>query len=283
MGESKEAQFKRLIVLGSFLRLRREAANLSEFKLDNSRKRRTSGLLREEVARLAHMSESTYTKIEQGVLPSVNAETARGIAEALRLNEFEQQYVLSLAGLSSDHDLHDPVLASAEEIELLDFACEMPAHLINRRFDILASNDGFKALFPMLDGIPQHEQNLVRLTFTHPDARALFVDWDYAAALIVGQFRNSARSAISTPRYESLVNEMRETSPEFRNMWKRGDVNPSLDARRRYNYPETGEFSLRLTKLSIEPKREIALVVQTAPADSPYWKLFTAYKEAHKS
>ena len=74
--------------------LRRRAA-------DGAR-RRTPGLRREEVALLANIGATWYTRLEQGQPINVSADVLGGIARALRLNVEERRHLYLLAGVALD-------------------------------------------------------------------------------------------------------------------------------------------------------------------------------------
>ena len=64
VAESDEA--KRLAELGAFLRQRRENLDPARLGLPRAGRRRTPGLRREDVAQLADIGITWYTKLEQG-------------------------------------------------------------------------------------------------------------------------------------------------------------------------------------------------------------------------
>src|SRR5260370_126429 len=80
------------------------------------RRRRVPGLRREEVAVLANVSETWYTRLEQGQEINVSREVLEGIADALRLDAHERAYLFMLAGAAERSDAaptQAPVLAPA--------------------------------------------------------------------------------------------------------------------------------------------------------------------------
>lgn len=84
--------------LADFLRRRREALHPSDVDLSAGVRRRTQGLRREEVARLAAMSTDFYARLEQrrGARPSEAMLAA--IARALRFTLDERDHLFVLAG-----------------------------------------------------------------------------------------------------------------------------------------------------------------------------------------
>src|SRR5262245_54892024 len=84
-------------LLGAFLRAHRERLSPAEAQiLGGSRRRRTPGLRREEVAHLCGLSPTWYTWLEQGRDVSVSPNALVRIAEALRLTTAERAYLFEL-------------------------------------------------------------------------------------------------------------------------------------------------------------------------------------------
>src|SRR5437763_16552129 len=83
--------------LGDFLRSRRQKLTPKAVGLPVGRRRRTSGLRREEVAELAGIGVDWYVRLEQGrsVTPSVT--TVDSLARALRLSKAEHAHLRALA------------------------------------------------------------------------------------------------------------------------------------------------------------------------------------------
>src|SRR3954468_159304 len=83
--------------LGSLLRSRRERLSPTDFGLPPGTRRRTRGLRREEVARLAAISPTYYTFLEQGRDLRPSAQVLDALAVALRLTAAERAHLHVLA------------------------------------------------------------------------------------------------------------------------------------------------------------------------------------------
>ena len=84
--------------LADFLRVRREALDPGDVGLPSTGRRRTPGLRREEVARLADISTDYYTRLEQDRAPQPSPGVLRAITRALRLTLDERDHLFRLAG-----------------------------------------------------------------------------------------------------------------------------------------------------------------------------------------
>lgn len=85
--------------LAEFLRRRREAMQPADVGLPMGvRRRRTTGLRREEVAQLTGMSVDYYGRLEQSRSTQPSTQMLRALARALRLTDDETDHLYRLAG-----------------------------------------------------------------------------------------------------------------------------------------------------------------------------------------
>ncbi|MFF3755465.1 helix-turn-helix domain-containing protein [Streptomyces sp. NPDC002018] len=86
------------VQLGDFLRTRRSQLRPADVGVPTyGERRRVPGLRREELAQLAGVSVSYYTRLEQGQSQSASPEVLDAIARALRLDESERLHLHDLA------------------------------------------------------------------------------------------------------------------------------------------------------------------------------------------
>ena len=101
---------------------------------------------REEVALLANIGATWYTRLEQGLPINVSAEVLDGISHALRLTSDERRHLYLLAGLAFASAPQDEERVSDLVRRVLDGLNPLPAYVRGRRWDILAFNASFDAL-----------------------------------------------------------------------------------------------------------------------------------------
>lgn len=87
----------RLLELSNFLKSKRAKLHPQMVGLPAGTRRRTPGLRREEVAQIAGVSTTWYTWLEQGRDIKVSGSVLDAVANALRLNKDEKQYLYALA------------------------------------------------------------------------------------------------------------------------------------------------------------------------------------------
>ncbi|MFH8411232.1 helix-turn-helix domain-containing protein [Streptomyces sp. NPDC018019] len=243
-------------LLGEFLKARRARVSPSRADLPVSGRRRVAGLRREELARLAGISEPYLTRLEQGVDRHPSPQVLRALAQALELDADASAYLFSLAA--------DPVRPAESEVtaevhHLLDTWAGSPAYVRNRRFDVLAANKWARALAPMYE--PGH--NLARDVFLAPHARRLFPDWPQIAAQTAAALR--AEADPRDPKTASLVIEL-EADQDFCRLWARQDARPSRDELKRFAHPCVGDLALRRQALTIGgAEHQVIIIYQAAP------------------
>lgn len=222
-------------------------------------KRRVAGLRREELARLAGISEPYLTRLEQGV-DRPSAQVVQALARALELDADAAAHLGSLAA----PDFAQPVETEvAEDVNrLLDTWTDSPAYVRNRRFDVLAANKPAQALSSMY--VPG--RNLAREVFFSPEVRELLPDWTLIAEQTVAALR--AEAALRDPATADLVAGL-NASPDFLRLWARHDARPSRDEVKRFAHPIVGELSLRRQALTVGGAEDQVIIVYQAAPGSP--------------
>ena len=84
--------------LADFLRRRRESLQPEDVGIPRGQRRRTTGLRREEVAALAHMSTDYYARLERERGPHPSEQMIASIAQGLHLSLDERDHLYRLAG-----------------------------------------------------------------------------------------------------------------------------------------------------------------------------------------
>ncbi|MFG2456705.1 helix-turn-helix domain-containing protein [Streptomyces sp. NPDC048523] len=246
--------------LGEFLKARRGRVPPSHADLPAHGRRRVAGLRRDELARLAGISEPYLTRLEQGVDQHPSPQVLRALARALELDADASGHLFALAAPG-------PVPPTETEVapdvhQLLDAWAGTPAYVRDRRFDVLAANKWARALAPMYE--PGH--NLARDMFLAPETRRLFPDWPGIAAQTAAALR--AEADPRDPRFARLVAEL-EADEDFRELWSRHDVRPSRDELKRFTHPVVGELVLRRQALTVGGAEQQVIIVYQAVPGSP--------------
>ncbi|MER7930716.1 helix-turn-helix transcriptional regulator [Streptomyces sp. NPDC096057] len=256
--------------LGEFLKARRAELTPSEVGLRGGPRRRVKGLRREEVALLAAISTEYYTRIEQGRLQA-SAPLLDEIAQVLRLNDAQRTYLFDLAAKERvrpaayrERQQVDPQLQ-----RMLDDLSASPAFVIGRCTDILGWNRLAAALWTDFGRYPEHEREFVRLLFTEPWMRELYVDWEEVTRLAIAQLRmESARYPDDQP-LTALVEELSARDPQFRQWWTEHDVAMRGNGVKKLRHPVVGELTLDWNTLTCGTDPDQHIIVWNAEPGTP--------------
>ncbi|GAB3570992.1 helix-turn-helix transcriptional regulator [Amycolatopsis endophytica] len=245
-------------VLGEYLRARRELVTPDQVGIPVLGKRRVPGLRREEVAMLAGISAEYYLRLEQGRDRNPSAQVLESIARVLQLED--DSYLLSLAvegprRRATPRREHLPS-STARFVAQLPF----PAFVEGRYLDVLAANRLATAISPRL----RLGGNRLRDVFLDPEERALFPQWEGAAAALVAGFRRTVGTATDDPRVTELVGELSIASRDFRRLWARHDIGPRAGATLTFDHPQVGPIRLDREKLTVNGHDGMMLVVYHA-------------------
>jgi transcriptional regulator with XRE-family HTH domain len=255
--------------LGAFLRARRATLRPQDVGLARGvNLRRTPGLRREEVAQLAGISASWYTRLEQGKDVQLSAKALAHVAGALQLTPAQREYVVTLAqGDPLGVQAARAPSVSATLQDVLDVQSDHPAYLIDAALNLLAWNQAAIRVFGFADDladVPAEERNLLWLIFTD-DARGWLVDRERHAKLLLAQFRDASRHVVNDPWFGRFVERLKRRSAEFADWWSRYDVERVQETEKVIDHPVVGQLALRQTVLQVvDDSRGLYLILYTS-------------------
>ncbi|MEV4033584.1 helix-turn-helix transcriptional regulator [Streptomyces umbrinus] len=261
--------------LGRFLRARRARITPAEAGLTvGPGLRRTPGLRREELATLAGVSVSYYTRLERGQETRPSPSVVDALAHALRLVENEHDHLRSLVVLAA-RTAPEPPTPPSRTIRpgvklLLETLRPNPTHLVSRTNDLLAANPSGLALLAGIEEWPNRRRNIARYVFLHPTARTLFHDWAAQVRGCVARLRALAGTDPDAPDLTQLAGELLLKSPEFARLWESYDVNGHFHGRKIFHHPEVGDLNLGYQTMELEGtpgQRLITYYAQPGTAD----------------
>ncbi|PPJ17693.1 transcriptional regulator [Nocardia nova] len=258
--------------LADFLRRARAQIDPARAGLPaDNRVRRVPGLRREEVARLAGVSADYYTRLEQGrrITPSVGVVDA--IARALDLDAAGREYLGQLIGRPSGIARRSvPVQRVRPGLyQLLDSLDAVPALVLGRRADVLASNWIAHALFTDFAALPARERNYVRWMFLGSEPRELFLDWETQARAAVESLRLDVGNTPEDRAGLALVEELSAAAGEFRRWWAEHRVLQRTHGSKRLRHPVAGELTVDYETLTLPGDSDQTLYLYTTEPGSP--------------
>src|SRR5262249_45794589 len=152
----------------------------------------------------------------------VSTSVLDAIARALRLDGAERDHLYALAG-PTRVSRTAKVACVPQQVRpglrrVLDSIDDVPAIVLGRRFDVLATNALARAFYTDFDALPVRERNLIRFLFTAA-ARELYHDWSAAARSTVASLRTYAGTHPNDPQLAELVGDLSVRDDDFRRWW----------------------------------------------------------------
>ena len=250
--------------LADFVKGLRERADPTALGIEVfGRRRRDGGLRQAEMARLMHISETWYQKLESG-RRTWTQPLADAFAEILKLSTAER-LVLYKRALGQEPEA---VLASGGVSEANRAAIDtfrVPALLMDHTFKVRYHNRLMTHLLPPL----RPGLNLISWILVSPIARELLVEWEHDWALsALAQLRTAWMLTDTELRRELdvIVDVARLVVPD---LWERDHLyylTPTGEKRRIKIHSDTGD----------QPPREVAVRLWSAEPDLyPGWKVLT--------
>ncbi|MEU4693893.1 helix-turn-helix transcriptional regulator [Actinoplanes sp. NPDC023714] len=261
--------------LAAFLRRRRESLQPEDVGLPRGQRRRTSGLRREEVATLCHISADYYSRLERERGPHPSEQMIASIAQGLHLSHDERDHLFRLAG----H--HPPVRGAVGEhispglLRIFDRLADTPAEITTELGETLRQTPLGVALTGDLTRYTGPARSIGYRWFTDPDVRRIYHPDDHALHSRV--FASGLRSVVTLRGPKSWAAHLQrlllDGSAEFRAVWDEQEIGVRYRHVKRYVHPQVGDLELTCQAL-LDPDEGHSLLVYTAvPGSESYEKL----------
>ncbi|ALE86346.1 helix-turn-helix domain-containing protein [Pseudonocardia sp. HH130629-09] len=263
--------------LGEFLAARRARLDPDAFGLPTTGARRVPGLRREELAGLAGVSPSYYTRLEQGHSRGASPAVLDAIARVLALDKGERAHLHRIAATAARPvplRSAPPECIDARTADLLAAMPDVPAFVLGRSGDVLAWNPLGHALLaahldPLSPACPRHRPNLVAMAVLDPHVRALYADPVARTRALVAALRLAAGRRPDDARLSALVGDLSVRSDEFARLWADHRAHPCAQERHTLRHPLVGELTLDHQVLDVGRTPDRTVLVLTAPPGSP--------------
>lgn len=247
--------------LAAFLRSRRALVSPEDAGLPTGPRRRTPGLRREEVAQLASVGVTWYTWLEQGRRINVSARVLDAVATALRLDRTEHSHLYRLADMP---EVQNPPSETAEDLSpdlqtVLDALAGIPACVYNGRYDVLACNAAFAALFPAL-AADDENRNALWYACTHRDGENPLGS-EECLARMVARLRSTYAHHIGEPAWTTWIERLSSTSALFASLWASNQVSTPMPVARQLPYGGSGAAPVRTISFAVTGAPEMRMVL----------------------
>lgn len=264
-----------------FLRRCRNRIDPSDLGLPPSRRKRTTGLRREDVAALSGVSVSWYTWLEQGRDMRVSDEVLERLCKTLRLNPDERVYLFSLVQHRAPRPQEGELEEAPPDVVRLIHSMGIPAVAMNLRWDILAWNPLSSAIYGDYARLPPGERNLLNLVLVRPLAQVSSVESERTARHLIARLRFDYSKSGDDPRFEALIKRLEAASPVFRRLWSVPEF--SLRAVGLFNFKSERYGDLTFEHISVVPDGHPGIRIGTSVPASPEARRAIAHASAELS
>jgi len=143
-----------------------------------------------------------------------------------------------------------------------------PAYITGRRWDLLAWNQAACHVIGDFSALPPEQRNIVWFVFTNQAFRRRAVDWEGIAQRVLAQFRVSNGRTPGDPWFTTLIEALKQASPEFRLWWPRHEVKGRQDGRKELIHPLVGHLVLEYTTFQVSEAPNLQIGVYLASPES---------------
>ncbi|GAC68813.1 helix-turn-helix transcriptional regulator [Gordonia soli] len=253
--------------LADFLRSRRAALSPDQLGVVSNGPRRVPGLRREELAELAGVSLTYYTRLEQGLATNPSPQVLDSIARALRLGDVERAHLHRLAGAVTAPAQRGPGLR-AGLVTLLERMPDVAALALSPVQDVIGWNRLGHAVIaghlPPAQPYGDEPPNKVSMLFTDPAARSLHREWEHEATLAVASLRYVTGPLGTEHEIARLVGDLSVRSAEFARLWAEHPVDLCSNGTKKFHHPVVGALDLRYEMLHLPEEDGYRLMLMHA-------------------
>ncbi len=253
--------------LSEFLKSCRARMSPASVGLPEGRARRTAGLRREDVAAMAGLSVTWYTWLEQGRDIRASDFVLERLARMFQLSPDERDYLFSLA-----QNRLAPLSPSADEAlpestkHAID-ALTVPAEVITLRWDVVYWNQMVAHCIRDYATVPPERRNLLRILLTSLEYQQ---DADYYEKMshrVIAKFRVDYSQAGGDAAFEDLIEELNESSPRFRELWRSPEIRSRSEGVHLSRHPRLGGITFEHSSYVVEGAPKFRMVI-FAPYDA---------------
>lgn len=231
------------------------------------RRRRATGLRREELAALAGISADYLTRLEQGRATAPSAQVVAALAQALRLSDAERDLLYRLAGHATPGLNLVPSHVTPSVQRLLDRLANTPVAVYDATWTLILANAPYDALMGETSTWRGIERNAIWRNLLGPGSRTVHTPEEQAEheARLVADLRLTASRYQADQALRRLIGDLAGKSPRFAELWDSDAPVPLPDTSKRkvIDHPAVGEITLDCDTL-IVAMDDLRIMVYTA-------------------
>ncbi len=263
------------IEMGAFLRARRARLRPEDVDLPTYGARRVPGLRREEIAMLAGVSSTYYTRLEQGQNINASEAVLESLAKALALTPAERAHLFNLArpGKTDSRMVRQHDCARPGARRMIQSMHDIPALIMGRRTEVLGWNSLGHLLVAShlpFDGPDRLDcrPNLTEMLFLDQPTRRLYPQWSHEASRAVASLRVVFGRYPDDPELPGLVSRLERDSAEFRSLWQAHPVENCVSGMKVFDHPLVGPLELDFEALVVPDDTGHRVLMYNARPDS---------------
>jgi hypothetical protein len=125
------------------------------------------------------------------------------------------------------------------------------ASVVNERFDMIATNSRFAALFPSVLAQKRWQRNTFWCTFNLPQCCHPFVNRHETIPPMVATLRGAYARHIGEPHWDNLINGLIKSSPVFAELWSKNEVARLGQMQRVFYHPAIGLLHYEMSSFGV--------------------------------
>ncbi|GAA4250163.1 helix-turn-helix transcriptional regulator [Dactylosporangium darangshiense] len=233
---------------GRMVRHWRDRVAPSDVGVPVGRRRRATGLRREELAGLAGISADYLTRLEQGRATTPSAQVVEALARALRLADPERDLLYRLAGHAPPGLDVVPSRITPSVQRLLDRLVDTPVVVYDATWTLVTANAPYDAVMGSTTAWSGIERNAIWRNLAGPPSRVVHTAQERAdhEARLVADLRLTASRYPADRSLRRLVAELSARCPRFDELWdsQAPPPLPDLSKRKVVDHPAVGRITL---------------------------------------
>ncbi|MFJ9626122.1 helix-turn-helix transcriptional regulator [Streptomyces sp. NPDC101175] len=260
--------------LGPMLRTWRGRVSPDAAGLPSGRRRRVTGLRREDLAELAGISVDYVVRLEQGRHGTPSAQVTAALARALRLTDAERDHLYRLAGLAppAEGEISDHIPPGLHRV--LNRLGDSATAVFAADWQLIWWNRCWSALLGDPCARPRLSRNFARDTFAPAGAVPNLSHWPVTSLSqpqveisVVSDLRRATGRFPDSTRLTGLIRDLSTDSPRFAELWASGEVGAHREDHKIVQHPVTGPIAVDCDVLT-DGDDQRKVVILTAPPDT---------------
>jgi len=138
-----------------------------------------------------------------------------------------------------------------------------PASVVTERFDLIAWNRVYAALFPRLTQAPPSERNTLLSCLIGPACCSPVPEQDKYSAALIAQLRVAYGRHVGDPAWTHFIRRLEALSPTFAAIWAAHDVAQPGTHTKTFRHPTLGLVTTKSTSFAVAAVPGARMVIYT--------------------